>query len=165
MFSIISSFAFSDDTSMFLLMLAIVTTALNSVALFFIRLLPPSQSTLLEQTRHGLVDSQELRRTRSHDGGGQNAAIEGRTAEDSPAKNDYDGAAEDQNVDAHETSSLLSKFSDSNSGESGFDSRTSKGDDPAGTDIRGSALLAKVEFWELFLMFGLFSGIGLMNIK
>jgi len=150
---------------MFLLMLAIVTFALNSAAFFFIRLLPPSQSDPLAQTKHGLVDSQELRRARSHDGGGQIAVRGGRTAEDSPIKNDYDGRAEDQNVDSHETSSLLSKSSGSNSEEYGFESRTSKGDEPEGTDVRGLALLAKFEFWELFLMFGLFSGIGLMNIK
>jgi hypothetical protein len=146
-------------------MLAIVTFALNTVSLFFIRLLPPSHFAVLSQTRHDLVDSQELRRAKSHDGCYQNAIIGGSTSEGSPSKNDYDGAAEDLNVDTHETSSLLSKSSGSNSEEYGFESRTAKADEPDGGDIRGLAMLAKSEFWELFFMFGLFSGIGLMNIK
>jgi hypothetical protein len=32
-------------------------------------------------------------------------------------------------------------------------------------DVRGFALLPKVEFWQLFLTMGLLSGIGLMTIK
>jgi hypothetical protein len=33
------------------------------------------------------------------------------------------------------------------------------------SDLRGLALLPKVEFWQLFLTMGLLSGIGLMTIK
>lgn len=32
-------------------------------------------------------------------------------------------------------------------------------------DIRGLAMLAKVEFWQLFLAMALLSGLGLMTIK
>lgn len=32
-------------------------------------------------------------------------------------------------------------------------------------DIRGLAMLARVEFWQLFLTMALLSGLGLMTIK
>ena len=32
-------------------------------------------------------------------------------------------------------------------------------------DIRGLALLRTRQFWQFFILFGLLSGIGLMNIK
>jgi Nodulin-like len=165
LFSIISSIAFPDDTSKFLLMLAIVTFSLNTLSFFFIRLLPPSYSATLSQTRHGLIDSQELHKAKSHNPSYQNAIIEQSPCEGSSSKNDCDSAAEDPDVNMHETSSLLSRSSDSDSEEDGFGSGRLKGDEPDGTDIRGLALLAKSGFWELFFMFGLFSGIGLMNIK
>ncbi len=84
-------------------------------------------------------------------------------APSSPA--DYDGAVEEANVDTHETSSLLSKSSDSAPEEYGFDRTPSKDDQSDEVDIRGLALLREPEFWKLFFMFGLLTGIGLMNIK
>lgn len=37
--------------------------------------------------------------------------------------------------------------------------------DPHHLDIRGVAMLPKVEFYQLFMMLGLLTGIGLMTIK
>ena len=48
--------------------------------------------------------------------------------------------------------------------ESGVKSDTT-GHDSHGLDIRGLALLPRVEFWQLFLLLGLLTGIGLMTIK
>ena len=72
------------------------------------------------------------------------------------------------NAEVNETSTLLYKA----------DSRSSRdplvdGDDTAQdvvpniphSDVRGLAMLAKLEFWQLFLVMALLSGIGLMTIK
>jgi hypothetical protein len=174
MFSMISTFAFHGDTSKFLLMLAIVTCALNFVSFFFVRLLPPSRSTLPTTSRRDHLESQVLRRAKSHDGQGQNPTWGGepnrgpsnrKSIDACPNQVAYDGAAEEANIDTHETSSLLSKSSDSGPEEYGFERRASKDDLTEKVDIRGLALLTKSKFWQLFLMFGLLTGIGLMNIK
>lgn len=149
---------------MFLLMLAIVTFALNSVSFFFVRLLPP-HSTTSAQMGDGQSDSQVLRSSKSHDGYSQHAISGGKSTEASSSRDEYGGPAEDLNVETHETSSLLSKSSDSSPEEYGFGRRTAKDFQSEEADIRGLALLARSEFWQLFLVFGLLTGIGLMNIK
>ena len=69
--------------------------------------------------------------------------------------------------DIDETSSLMSKSSKSVPGDleenSGRDDNLAH--DPHHINIRGVALFSKVEFWQLWLMLGLLTGIGLMTIK
>ena len=71
------------------------------------------------------------------------------------------------NEDADESSSLMSKPSSSASGENLEDlaKNDASSNDPHRLDIRGLALLPRVEFWQLFLLLGLLTGIGLMSIK
>lgn len=165
MFSIISTFAFPDDTSMFLLMLAVVTFTFNFVSFYFVRLLPPRSSTPSGLGRHGQSDCQVLRRARSHDNHGQHPSA-GRDSSDGPSNADrYDGAAADSTADTHENSSLLSKSSGSGLEDNGYRLGMSDAEPLMAVDVRGLALLKKLEFWQLFLLFGLLSGIGLMNIK
>lgn len=70
------------------------------------------------------------------------------------------------NVDADETSSLMSKSSMSIPGDVEEDRNKH---DPAAhdlhIDIRGMAMLPKLEFWQLFFLLGSLTGIGLMTIK
>lgn len=80
----------------------------------------------------------------------------------------YHKTPEISSTDADETSSLMSKSSISDLGdvccqEDG--AKVSRGHDSHRLDIRGMALLRKVEFWQLFAMLGLLTGIGLMTIK
>ena len=69
--------------------------------------------------------------------------------------------------DTDETSSLMSKSSRSVPGDleenPGMDDHLVH--DPHHINIRGVALFSKVEFWQLWLMLGLLTGVGLMTIK
>ena len=71
------------------------------------------------------------------------------------------------NEDTDENSSLMSKSSTSIPGDvEGDATKMDKlAHDPHHIDIRGMGLLPKVEFWLLFSMLGLLTGIGLMTIK
>lgn len=71
------------------------------------------------------------------------------------------------NVDADETSSLMSKSTVSlhDEVEDGGAKVGKAAHDPCRLDIRGMALLPRLEFWELFTLLGLLTGIGLMTIK
>jgi hypothetical protein len=168
LFSTVSSFAFSDDTSLFLLMLAIVTFALNATSFFVVRLLPPQPTLPLYSPSN--PDSQILHRAKSHDGQSQQFFGEPakpktpRTCvETFSSQGDHNSSTEEG--DTRETSSLLSKSSDSCQEEYGFRGSVPKNDQPGEVDIRGLALLAEPQFWQLFFIFGLLSGVGLMNIK
>lgn len=174
MFSAISTFAFPGDTSMFLLMLAIVTFAVNLVALFFVRLLPPTFTALHMQTPHIQSASQVLRRAKTQDCQNPVPAAEEEptrqlatrnSSEEPSTQGMYEAAAEGMNADTNETSSLLSKSSASGLEESVFGRKAFEDCQPMRVDIRGLALLKEAQFWQLFTMFGVLSGIGLMNIK
>lgn len=52
-----------------------------------------------------------------------------------------------------------------NTEEDHDDALSDIGMDSPHPDIRGLAMLAKVEFWQLFLTMALLSGLGLMTIK
>ncbi|MCJ1474448.1 hypothetical protein MMC13_003106 [Lambiella insularis] len=70
------------------------------------------------------------------------------------------------NADTDETSSLMSKSSISIPGDIEEDTnRTDPAAHKTHVDIRGMALLPKLEFWQLFFMMGLLTGIGLMTIN
>lgn len=71
------------------------------------------------------------------------------------------------NDDTDETSSLMSNASTSVSygHEEDNDKANPPRHNPHTLDIGGSALLRKVDFWQLFSMLGLLTGIGLMTVK
>ncbi len=72
------------------------------------------------------------------------------------------------NPDNDETSSLMSSSSTANLREVGSQGNGAEDVTVPNShrlDIRGMALLRKVEFWQLFAMLGLLTGIGLMTIK
>lgn len=76
-------------------------------------------------------------------------------------------APEVPNDGTDETSSLMSDASTSVSynHEEDNDKANPPRHNPHTLDIGGLALLRKVEFWQLFSMLGLLTGIGLMTIK
>lgn len=154
---------------MFLLILAILSFALNAISFFFVRLLPPSPKNDVHM-KSGHSDSQVLHRSKSHDTqdlpqarGEPEVPTLRKSAEVSSSQGGYDGTNEETGVDTRETSSLLSKSSDPGSEE--YEFRRPFEDQSEEVDIRGLALLRKSEFWQLFFMFALLTGIGLMNIK
>ena len=76
-------------------------------------------------------------------------------------------ALEIPNKVADETSSLMSSSSISNAGEN--QENRIKTDAPAHdahhVDVRGLKMIPTIEFWQLFSLLGLLTGIGLMSIK
>lgn len=66
--------------------------------------------------------------------------------------------------DTDGTSSLMSKSIDEESPEENVD-ETDKKDHAHRVDIRGFQLFKTVEFWQLFALMGILTGIGLMTIK
>jgi hypothetical protein len=70
--------------------------------------------------------------------------------------------------ESHEGSTLISKPAASGSANHSPQKSIDLPDpdhDVAHLDIRGFTLLPHPEFWQLFLMLGLMTGIGLMTIK
>ena len=159
---------------MFLLMLAIVTFALNSAAFFFVRLLPPPYTGIHMHPPHIQSASQVTRRAKTQDCQHPDPANEEEltrqlaiqnSSEEPSTQGMYEAAAEGMNADTTETSSLLSKSSSSGLEECRFSRRAFKDGQSMGVDIRGLALLTEAQFWQFFIMFGVLAGIGLMNIK
>jgi hypothetical protein len=161
-FSTIST-AFADDTSVYLLILASGTFVLPVLSFFFLRILPPHTYQNLFPT-----ERQPLHRT---------SLSEGRRPPNEPgAPQDLHKSssntqiktkdADEMAVDRDEVSSLLSRSSTSSPNlESQEDRMSDANHESLDLDIRGFALLSKPEFWLLFSMLGVLTGIGLMTIK
>jgi hypothetical protein len=67
-----------------------------------------------------------------------------------------------------ETSSLISSSSSSSPGDVTYEEEevvNANNDNSRHLDIRGLSLLPKAEFWQLFTLMGLLTGVGLMTIK
>ncbi|KAL9131609.1 MAG: hypothetical protein Q9217_000497 [Psora testacea] len=159
-FSLISSLAFPDNTSDLLLLLSILTFAMCFVGGFFLQVVPQSHvyaSIPHIGERNESDTSTQLKRTKS--GESRNSA--GRLSHEAGTQ---PGAPSNG---SEETSSLLSKSSGSGPGDVPCPDEEAKkaAHDSPRLDIRGFALLRHVKFWQLWLLLGLLTGIGLMTIK
>ena len=175
----ISSLAFPDNTSDLLLLLAVATFTMVLVGAFFLRIVPNSTTYLPipDVDERSGSDSTLLKRTKSGEsrhGGGRLPHEPGMQPElnslheDAPKVpanvNEFDAP----NHGTEETSSLLSKSSGSAPGDIPYQSEDVKSpvdDDSHYVDIRGFALLSQMKFYQLWLLLGLLTGIGLMTIK
>ena len=139
-------------TSNFLLLLATATVLLPVMGFLFIDVLPPHSYDSLPQHEDRSV---HLRRSSDEPRSHLQAAIEDEMTSQQP--ND------DPKADDAEDSSLLTT-------SSGEDVQSLKVH-PANNhktphlDVRGWALIPHPEFWQLFCMLGLMTGIGLMTIN
>ena len=149
------------------------------IGTFFLRVIPntPSYAPLPKEERSGSDSSTLLKRTRSTDSkysaerlsqepGTQpeNISYEDGTPKNPLLFSEHEGL----NHGAEETSSLLSKSSGSGPGDIPYQDANGKSEacqDSRHADIRGLALLSKMKFYQLWLMMGLLTGIGLMTIK
>ncbi|BAE59788.1 unnamed protein product [Aspergillus oryzae RIB40] len=179
----VSSFIFKDDTGRFLLLLALGTFFFNFVSIPLLRLMPPAKAyTALSRDRSPGVESTRLHRTKSSDlryvpEESDEAGMQSSTAFESHSPmhvRSQSGASinshsANHNPDLDETSSLVSKSTPRQSREDDHeeedDALLDVGVGSPHPDIRGLAMLPKVEFWQLFLTMALLSGIGLMTIK
>lgn len=168
----ISTVAFEDEAGKFLLMLAIGTFAMCFVGFFFLRVIPHSQSYIAVPNGRdrSLSASNRLVRTKSGDSkrsvnripqelGTQSVMTQENTSFPGDSPQDpkhHREASKVHESDSDETSSLLSP----GPGDTSFGENESHR-----SDIRGFALLPTVVFWQLLLLLGILTGIGLMTIK
>ncbi|KAG0649282.1 hypothetical protein D0Z07_4323 [Hyphodiscus hymeniophilus] len=177
-FSMFAQFVIPGNTGDFLMLLASGTFGLVFISFFFLRVLPhPHYSAI--PTTDGLSpsNSNRLHRTKSEETEhrAQSAVEPGRSTfaafpsngdEDILNQQDLDigvEAAEAVIVDTDETSSLMSKSSSSVPGDVSVESNVK--DHAHRVDIRGLKMLPHVEFWQLFALMGILTGIGLMTIN
>ncbi|KAF5867000.1 hypothetical protein ETB97_006845 [Aspergillus alliaceus] len=180
--SAVSSIVFKDDTGRLLLLLALGTCILNLVSVPFLRLMPPTEAYIpLSRNRSPGVEYNRPHRTRSADlryvpeesdeaGMQSSKAFETHpqmhVRSQSLASNN--SHLPHHNPDLDETSSLVSKSASRHSREVADEEDDAQSNVSVGSphpDIRGLAMLPRVEFWQLFLTMALLSGIGLMTIN
>ena len=182
-YSTLSATALQGNTSRFLVLLAAGTSASCLVGFFFLQIVPHSQiySAIPDNERRQSYQN-GARRSMPGDGKNsserssqepgrqpvlhhQNSSLSAETPKDS---NSHPEAPEVHRKDTEETSSLLSVSASSAPEDvpsTNHRVESIKTHHSHQVDIRGVALLPKVEFWQLFLILGLLSGVGLMTIK
>ena len=180
LFSTIGAFGLKDDTSKLLLLLASGTILLPVVSFPFLSVYPPPlYDRLSARDPHDHSGSQPLHRTPSAESRKRHFSdpIGAQSTTSIPFLNDSEedlkGQLEDDKPhlssrESYEGSTLISKPSASGSANHSPQKSIDLPDtdhEVAHLDIRGFALLPHPEFWQLFLMLGLMTGIGLMTIK
>ncbi|KAK5633119.1 hypothetical protein RRF57_008834 [Xylaria bambusicola] len=185
-FSLVSSVFFPGSPGKFLLLLSIGTFGMTLVGFFFLRVLPHHSPYHVVPANSGVADSRELLRTTSQQSKLSRDSLEPGTS--SPEYNSAAGTSQlpdpeellDQSIavknsgppvgcastEADESCSLLSRSSTTSSlpGEVLVQSSVDM-DRSHRVDIRGWKLLKSLEFWQLFTIMGILSGIGLMTIN
>ena len=178
-FAIISTYAFPNNTDKFLLLLATGCFLLAFCPLFFLSIMQPTRSSSLPTREStGNVGSQVLHRRKSSDSKHHASPEEPgtcfyvRVVPTSKSESCEDRAIGSPSPSSpsqasDETSSLLSKSSSIKTRDPALNSKSHESDAnrTRQLDIRGLALLPRPEFWQLFLLMGLLTGIGLMTIK
>lgn len=189
--SSLSTAIFKDDTGRFLLLLALGTFFLNLISIPFLRIMPVNDPYSPLSSSESSIESRRLRRTKSSEHSPHLAESDGpgmpssSTLETQPSARGRSQSIVSNpnshsilhNHDHGETSSLVSKTGSRPSQESvngghhnhnaeeDLDDLSDTGMDSPHPDIRGLAMLGRVEFWQLFLTMALLSGLGLMTIK
>ncbi|KAL4780371.1 major facilitator superfamily domain-containing protein [Aspergillus varians] len=185
--STMSAILFHNDTGRFLLLLAFGTSILNFCSFPFMRLLAPIVPTgpYVPVSRRNSMESRPLRRPKSTElqynlGAPGEAGMHTSTtifSQSAVHSRSHSAASHSQPPgtapEFDELSSLVSK-TPSRTSQDFFHERDAEEDDDGLSDvtpdshqpdIRGLAMLKKVEFWQLFLTMALLSGIGLMTIN
>jgi hypothetical protein len=154
----------------------------------------PSTSGLADSQQLHRTLSEEAKNARRHHGGRRSpdaepgtspttyttpaaAAVAGSSRESLDAVRDHpadveaalphspDGRSHEVEVEADETSSLMSKSSSSSVAGEVYVQNSVDLDRSRRVDIRGWRLLRSLDFWQLFTIMGILAGIGLMTIK
>ena len=153
-----------DDISKLLLMLALSTFSLTASSLFFIQLLPPAISNSAASVS-GERGHDGPRRAKINDESQTLLTYEAQQGQEpnldrNLSYNETLGSSEHSS--ASERSSLLSEPA----GETGEELRSQASFSAAHeVDVHGLDLLKQSEYLELFMIFAILSGLGLMNIK
>jgi hypothetical protein len=175
-YTVIAGFAFPGDTSSLLMFLSLATSLLVAVAIPFLVVVDHQKGTryeVLPTSERGRRDSNLLHRAKSHDTRYKASAIP--TPETSKLDSVVPShipppvtcqpllAIEDElSGSSTETSSLLSGPGDIVDDD---DAESKKSTHSHCVDVTGLALLYKPDFWQLWVLMGLLTGVGLMTIK
>ncbi|KAH9871075.1 hypothetical protein J1614_006649 [Plenodomus biglobosus] len=154
-YTLIASVAFPGNTSGLLMMLSLATSLLVLVSIPFLIVVDHKTGTgyaVLPTSERPRRDSNVLHKTRSNSSKYNATAVQETTTD------------EEVSGPSTETSSLLSVPGDIIDDTSNDDA-TSKKSTHSCTDVTGLALLQKPEFWQLWVLMGLLSGVGLMTIN
>ena len=175
-FASISNVAFPDNTSSFLLLLSLGCLSMAFVSVAFLRVVPRTQLYAPVSNIEDRRSSNPLRRTKSKDDKAHHLDEEPGTLATHPcasqslhhhAKRNSD-AADTPDKEPDESSSLVSKSSSSSPGDVPYEENSiepAAHHDSHHPDIRGFALLKQTEFYQLWLLLGILTGVGLMTIK
>jgi hypothetical protein len=168
----ISTLIFKDDTGRFLLLLALGTSILSFCSIPFLRILASEPYSSIP---HSGPESRRLHNPtdlRSVPEGSEDPDLHGSTAYEydqypAHARSHSNVSNSRQFTNDDERSSLVNKNDHT---RPSFDTLDDDFLDEVAIeshhpDIRGLAMLPKVEFWQLFLTMALLSGIGLMTIN
>ncbi|KAI9793801.1 MAG: hypothetical protein M1833_000524 [Piccolia ochrophora] len=184
-FANLSSFAFHENTSEFLFLLSVGTFSMAFVSFLFIRVVPqaPAYSALPRREGRSQSSSSRLYRSKSSEdrvnwkfgshepGRSTRDASEDRQPPEIAAEECPSSSASPKSPKPHdedETSSLMSKSSSWASRDVAAQTGKPNADvnHPHNiTDVRGLALLRKVEFWQQWFLLGTLTGVGLMTIN
>lgn len=170
-FSMFSQFVMPGDTGDFLMLLACGTFGIVFVGFFFLRVLPHSHySTVSTAPRDA---SNRLHRTKSEESKhraeqarlepGRSTFVAAHIHKPQVLNHNDIGveAPEGSMSETDETSSLMSKSTTSSLGDEEINVK----DHAHRVDIRGFHMLPLIEFWQLFALMGILTGVGLMTIK
>ncbi|KAI4927014.1 uncharacterized protein J4E92_006178 [Alternaria infectoria] len=155
-YTLIAGIAFPGNTSGLLMMLSLATSLLVLVSIPFLIVVDHKAGTgyaVLPTSERTRRNSNVLHKTRSNGSKYKSSALPQQEIT----------AEEEQDRPSTETSSLLS----SGPGDiiDDDDDAASKKSAHSCIDITGLALLNKPEFWQLWVLMGLLSGVGLMTIN
>ncbi|KAI1294472.1 major facilitator superfamily domain-containing protein [Xylaria venustula] len=188
-FSLVSSVFFPGSAGKFLLLLSLGTFGIIFIGFFFLRVFPHPSAYHHVPANSSIADSQELRRTTSQQSKLSRDSFEPGTSPEpagaasatipnhgdlldpeEPVKGASPGQSTEHatgysGAEVDEECSLLSQSSASSlPGEVLVQSSVDLGRSHR-VDIRGWKLLKNFEFWQLFTIMGILSGIGLMTIN
>ncbi|KAL8929195.1 MAG: hypothetical protein Q9208_001278 [Pyrenodesmia sp. 3 TL-2023] len=176
-FTSISAFAFPDNTSTFLLVLSTGSLGMCYVCVAFLRVVPRTPSYTSVPTHEERRSSNPLQRTKSKED-----KLRARRNDEEPGTQSSDPHASMTSMPASNRSSEESRTLEASNGEPNETSslisstpgdvpykdnaaKTTTHDDSHHLDIRGFALLKHTKFYQLWLLLGILTGIGLMTIK
>ncbi|KAI0490128.1 MFS general substrate transporter [Xylaria cf. heliscus] len=183
-FSLVSSIFFPGSPGKFLLLLSVGTFSMIFTGFFFLRVIPHTSSYHAVSANSGMADSRELHRSVSHQSRLSRDASEPGTSPElattattsnvahgdaelaSNERPDLGPSSSSSPDEADERSSLISQSTTTSSMQDEILVQTSIDRDRSHrVDIRGWNLLKSFEFWQLFTIMGILSGIGLMTIN
>ncbi|KAF2258998.1 MFS general substrate transporter [Lojkania enalia] len=151
-YTVIAGIAFPGNTSGLLLLLSIGTSGLVLISIPFLHVVDHVHGAgykVLPTANRARRDSNLLHRTKSNGSRYSSSTIPG-----SEPNND-------EQDDTDENSSLMSGPGDVIEN----DPRSHSTSHSHGLDVTGLALLYKIEFWQLWILMGLLTGVGLMTIN